>query len=162
MSLPRPWYRTRQFLQALRPQLSVQERQEVATFLRNDLFALFQSMTLRDQRHSLDVYNFLRAQGNDDRELLTAALLHDVGKGGRVQLWERVTYVLLAGALPSLLRRTGGGLARLRDHAAQGATLVANAGGPPQVASLVLKHEDARKGVEDRRLAALMAADDAC
>ncbi|HXG36721.1 MAG TPA: HD domain-containing protein, partial [Dehalococcoidia bacterium] len=91
MSLPRPWYRTRQFLQALRPQLSVQERQEVATFLRNDLFALFQSMTLRDQRHSLDVYNFLRAQGNDDRELLTAALLHDVGKGGRVQLWERVT-----------------------------------------------------------------------
>src|SRR5579862_4751313 len=67
--------------------------------------ALFATMSLNDQRHSLSVYRALRARGCDDAEMLAAALLHDSGKGnGRVRLWVRPPFVLLRRFAPGVLR----------------------------------------------------------
>lgn len=47
------------------------------------LFALFKRMSRSDQLHSLDVLHKLQAAGHTHHDLLTAALLHDVGKARR-------------------------------------------------------------------------------
>lgn len=48
--------------------------------LSDDLFALFKRMRRVDQQHSLEVMRKLQVDGHTDADLLTAALLHDVGK----------------------------------------------------------------------------------
>jgi len=124
------------------------ERLEAATFLGPALWALFDSMCRRDQRHCLDVYQALRRQGCRDEELLKAALLHDIGKGrsagAQVRLWHRVGYVLLAALAPGLLERLAhnGGLGALHHHAERGALLAAEAGAPQAVVALIRHHED--------------------
>jgi hypothetical protein len=66
--------------------------------------ALFRSMATQDQRHGLDVYTTLQQAGHTDRDLLTAALLHDVGKSiTRLYPWQRAIFVLLDRFAPRLL-----------------------------------------------------------
>ena len=77
----RPLYRTRQFFGALRPRVRRRELREASARLGPQLTPLFLSMSRRDQRHCLDVCEKLRAWGCEDGEVLTAALLHDAGKG---------------------------------------------------------------------------------
>ncbi len=62
-------------------------------------------MPVADRRHALDVTERLMAAGVDDRDVLTAALLHDAGKGHRMRLWHRVGGVLLQAIAPAVLRR---------------------------------------------------------
>lgn len=62
-------------------------------------------MPVADRRHALDVSGRLLAAGHDDRDLLSAALLHDAAKGHRMRLWHRVAGVLLEAVAPGLLRR---------------------------------------------------------
>ena len=159
-------YRGRQFLGALRPRIDAGLRAEALGLLREPEQQLFEAMTRRDQQHCLEVYRRLRARGHDDHDLLTAALLHDVGKG-RVALWHRVAYVLLEAGAPGLLARLtapgeGRGwrqaLHRCRHHPKLGAELAARAGSPPPVVALIGAEEVAADG---GRLAALQAADDA-
>lgn len=161
MSLPRPLYRTRQFLGALRPAVAEDELAETERFLGPQLFALFHSMMLRDQRHSIDVYHLLYGQGCTDSDVLSAALLHDVGKG-QIRLWERVAYVMTDTVARPLLPRFGSGLARLRDHATLGAERLAAAGASSELVRLVAEHEGRRIPPSDVPLRLLRAADDAC
>ena len=162
-SLPRPLYRARQFFASLRPRVGDEERRRADDHLGNALFPLFQAMAPRDQRHCLDVFQALRSQGYDDRDLLTAALLHDAGKGD-VHLWQRVAYVLLTATVPSLLGRLAApgahgwraGLAAIHHHDERGSRLVAAAGAPDAVVRLI------RGEPADPRLALLRAADDSC
>lgn len=57
--------------------------------------ALFLSMRVADQRHSLDLCRRLVNDGHVDPDLLRAALLHDVGKAfGELPLPYRVTFAL--------------------------------------------------------------------
>lgn len=70
-----------------------------------DAVRLFEAMPVADRRHALDVVARLLARGEDDRDLLAAALLHDAAKGHRMRLWHRVAGVLLEAAAPSVLRR---------------------------------------------------------
>jgi hypothetical protein len=70
--------------------------------------ALFLTMSVPDQRHSLDLCARLQSTGHDQPDLLRAALLHDVGKGtGSLPLVHRVIYSLAAVTWPALARWLG-------------------------------------------------------
>ncbi len=95
----------RQQLGFVRP-LSMEEKATVAAQVPNTALPLFQSMSLADQRHSLRVYQGLRARGCMEHDMLAAALLHDVGKaGGRVPFWTRPAIVLGKRIAPQFLGR---------------------------------------------------------
>ena len=153
-SRPRPLYRARQFFASLRPRIGDDERREAIAYLGEGQSPLFEAMALPDQRHCLDVFQALRRQGHDDRDLLTAALLHDVGKEN-ARLGQRVAYVLLQALSPRLLARLPG-LAALHRHAERGGGLAAGAGATEAVVRLI------RGDPADPRSALLQAADDSC
>src|SRR6266581_4231456 len=86
--------------------LSAEERAEVARWLPVSAISLYESMSIADQRHALRVCRGLQAQGCTEKDLLAAALLHDVGKaGGRVPFWTRPVIVLGKKLVPGLLKR---------------------------------------------------------
>src|SRR5260221_11883550 len=97
--------RVRQQLGFVRP-LTTEEYVEVARWLPPAALPLFQTMSAADQRHSLRVCQGLQARGCTDKDMLAAALLHDVGKaGGRVPFWTRPVIVLGKMCAPRLLSR---------------------------------------------------------
>lgn len=143
-----PFYRTRQFIGALKPHVRNAELQEARSFLGPKLTPLFESMAPRDRRHCLDVYAKLLASECADQDTLTAALLHDSGKGHltgvSVRLWHRVAYVLLDAAAPSFLSRVAhlsGGMSVLANHAQLGADFAESMGASAEVVMLIQNHE---------------------
>jgi hypothetical protein len=98
-------HRVRQFAAHLRARVAPEEERLAQDLLTPDAARLFGGMPVADRRHALDVASRLLARGVDDRDLLTAALLHDAAKGHRMRLWHRVAGVLLEAAWPSMLRR---------------------------------------------------------
>lgn len=78
--------------------------QRVRAVLNDDAFALYQTMPPADQRHALDIYDGLRAQGFTARPLFQAALLHDVAKR-ELGLAYRTGVVLLNRITPLALAR---------------------------------------------------------
>jgi hypothetical protein len=163
--------------------LTAKEWQEVDTLLPPAARTLFAAMAISDQRHCLNVQQVLRAHGCDDRELLQAALLHDIGKGGRrVPFWVRPVIVLLKRLAPQVLAWLAGPYHPLYApkgrsayavdvlscvtgwrrpfyaawyHAAIGADLAATAGLSPRVALLIRTHHQ-----PDGPAAVLHAVDD--
>jgi hypothetical protein len=84
--------------------LSAEERAEVARWLPDSAVALFETMSAADQRHALRVCRGLQERGCTEKELLAAALLHDVGKAG-VPFWTRPAIVISKRCFPRLLAR---------------------------------------------------------
>jgi hypothetical protein len=139
------------------------------------LLALFRRMRRAERQHSLNVLRTLRAQGHADPVLLTAALLHDVGKiRAPFFLWERVIVVLIKAAAPKTARRWGSGdnptgwrrpFVISFQHPRWSAEMVAAAGGDPRVVRLIAAHqmhlERAPQTDDERLLAILQTADDA-
>ena len=130
----------------------------------------FAALQGRERRHAMDVVRYLHAHdlqvdGAPSRELLVAALLHNVGKGS-LHLHERVAYTLLRLLAPRLLdplaSPAGFGFRRAmaaqRDHAQRGAELLAELGVSERVQELVRRHHDALAG-DDAELARLIEAD---
>lgn len=135
---------------------------------------LFLRQQPSEQHHSLRIYERLLAQDERAPELLTAALLHDVGKS-RVPLrpWERAVVVLVNAVAPELGRRWGEGephgwrrpFVTAAQHPVWGAELACQAGAAPLTVSLIRRHQDAPRsggplGSEDRLLRALQSLDD--
>jgi len=168
--MSRAIYRSRQLVTSLRPRVDAALRDEAFALLSEPQQRLFESMTVRDQQHCLDVCRRLRAsfprKDHDDSDLLVAALLHDCGKG-QIALWHRVAYVVLDAAAPGFLRGIAsqangpswrGALYRCVHHAELGARLAEQAGSSSRVIGLIRGEHDAEPG---EQLAALRAADDA-
>jgi len=162
--LSRAIYRSRQFFTSLRPRVDPEQRDQAYMVLGSAERQLFESMTLRDQQHCLDVYRHLREM-HADRDLLIAALLHDCGKG-QIALWHRVVYVLLDASAPSVLRSIatpGPGnswrqaLYRCVHHPELGAQAAQQAGSTARVVQLI---RGERTNESSEQLAALQAADD--
>ena len=138
--------------------LSAEEHLRVAQWLPASALPLFQTMSSADQRHSLRVCEGLLARGCADRDLLAAALLHDVGKArGRVPFWTRPVLVLGKLLLPRLLARVtvypqeGRPLSRWRRalsyawyHAEVGAELAAQAGLSARTVLYIRTHHQPR------------------
>lgn len=157
-------YRLSQAWHGVTARVQPEEQPFLDALLPSAARALFVTMSTGDQRHCLNVCYALKAQGCRDDDLLAAALLHDVGKGGgRVRFWIRPVMVLLRALAPGLLHT----LAASPDpfwrrpfyaawhHADIGADLAAAAGLSERAVLLIRTHHDPLGPA-----AALHAADD--
>jgi hypothetical protein len=165
-------YRVRQFTLALGAQVYLEGTEDLSQYLNRRQLDLFHSMSSADRHHCAAVWRTLQEDGYNDPSLLTAALLHDVGKTlGPVRIWHRVVAVLARALVPatweSIDAKPGTWLFPLyvhRHHATLGSQLAAQAGCREDAVWLIAHHEDAESTsvAGDRRgelLAALMAAD---
>lgn len=172
--LNRGAYRTRQFWRALRAKpLPVEARLEVARLLSPAQLALFETQNHAGQQHGYRVMRRLVEAGHDDRCLLVAALLHDVGKVRSRYTWlDRVKVVLTQRVAPRMAERWARGpqngwtraYVMKAHHPAWGASSLEEAGGSALSVALVRRHQDElpvadEVGEEDRLLALLQWAD---
>jgi len=145
-------YRVGQFLRSVFPHISTDERQLVTHFLPSALTDLFFNMSLSDQVHSLRVLQDLLQDGQDDPDLLAAALLHDVGKSLHpLNPLQRVVVVLANRLAPRWVIRMGqpAGVRGLRkamstavQHPRWGAELVSQHGGSARLVGLIRYHQE--------------------
>ncbi|NPA92448.1 MAG: hypothetical protein GXO56_02055 [Chloroflexi bacterium] len=160
-------YRVRQFWEALRPRVSPTALAEARAHLPHGLWRLFQEMPPEEQAHALRVFQRLKARGCTDPDVLTAALLHDVGKAlQRPRLWERVVVVLAQRCCPRRAWAWGQGQARgwrrpfvlARQHPEWGAAQALAAGASSRTAELIRAHHSVNP--QDPDLALLQWADE--
>ena len=150
----------------VRARVAPEEEALAARFLPPAALPLFAAMPVADRRHALDVAGRLVAAGIDDRDLLSAALLHDAAKGRRMRLWHRVAGVLLEVAAPSVLARLASPDPRswrhpfhlYLHHGALSAEMARAAGCGPRVGAFIRGTAD---GPDARLQQALAGADDA-
>lgn len=162
--------RLRQGVQALLPAEPPAERDTIITaILTPEQAVAFRQLPAFDQRHLIRVYQRLCSAGERDKDVLLAALLHDIGKvgpEGRVRLPHRVARVLLRRIAPGLLAwlarrpapRWRAGFALAVHHPALGAERAASLGCSERVCWLIAHHED-DPPAPDSALCRLIAAD---
>jgi hypothetical protein len=139
------------------------DRALACELLAGPLRELFFAQHPRDVVHGAETARWLMTRGERDPDLLTAALVHDIGKGAQRRLdrtawvalgWLRLERVAASTTSRFELRRA---LARTRDHSETGAALLTAAGANGRVVELTLHHHDARPA--DPVLALLQRAD---
>jgi putative nucleotidyltransferase with HDIG domain len=134
---------------------------------------LFMVMHPADKAHALEVLKKLRARGEKNPDLLTAALLHDVGKiRYPMSAWDRAIVVLGKALFPSRVRVWGRGKAKgwrrpfvtAEQHAFWGARMAAESGVSSLTVNLIWRHHEPYSAIpdtqEDLMLRTLQAADD--
>ncbi len=129
---------------------------QIRAFLPPGLWDLFLQMPPAEQAHGLRVWRVLQAQGVQDRDVLMAGLLHDVGKSPfRLRLWERTLVVLAVKGFPRRWKawareegpRWRRALAVALEHPRRGAEMLARHGAPPRVVMLTRHHHDPPKAL---------------
>ena len=145
------FYRVWQFWNALTAIPSQELLDETAEVLSPQLLQLFQRMQPAEQKHCLNVYKKLCTAGETNRDLLIAALLHDVGKiKFPLHVWERVEIVLLNKLAPGKAATWGTlqpvgwrkPFAVALKHPGWGADLAEQAGASPLTVSLIRRHQE--------------------
>lgn len=166
-------YRVWQFGRLLTARLPAEALAEVRAWLTPSLFELFCRMTPAERYHAYCAWQTLREQGHTNRDLLTAALLHDVGKSKMpLAVWEKVAIVLGFKFAPRLAEGWGqretvqpSWFARpfvvAVQHPAWGADMVEAAGGSSVAVALIRHHQSKSKDAsrELEWLPVLQAAD---
>jgi len=150
-------YRFWQFWKTIWAKPTIEDRELVERFLTPTLVKLFEQLDPSEQAHAVRVCRNLIADGEMNPLLLTAALLHDIGKiCYRLQLWERV-WIVLFGAI---VRKMTGPLSLDEKaleraawwersllvgkyHPSWGAALLRSNGVDEQIVWLVQCHQDA-------------------
>lgn len=168
-------YRVHQFWDAVRtPSLTSDDLRPAQRVLSEPQMALFSRLQPSEQAHGLRVLKTLQAMGENHPDLLTAALLHDIGKiQYQLHLWERVVIVLGKRFASNLVARWGnalpGGWKRpfviATQHPTWGADLARQAGTSALAIRLIQNHqEDVLSGsldsLENHLLSLLQKADD--
>jgi len=161
MSAPRILYRARQFWHGIRLAPKASELDRVRLVLNPTQFELFTCMQPAEQSHSLAVFDKLSSAGEGNKDLLVAALLHDVGKClYPLKLWERVWIVMGSALFPGRAREwsrvDSEALRSLAfwkrpfivagQHAQWGAVMAARANSSALVVSLIRSHQDTLAG----------------
>lgn len=155
-------HRIRQFREAaLAP--SPDDLALAGAHLDGELLRLFQTQHPRDIRHSARTARWLLERGHSGRDIILAALLHDVGKGAQRRR-DRVAHVL--GGVTGIGNRLADPRSRFEvrravyrslQHSEAGSRLVAEAGAPARVTALTRLHHAPAAG--DPVLALLQQAD---
>jgi hypothetical protein len=166
-------YRSRQFWRTFLGPKNRIENNSLKLYLSPVQIVLFQRMQPSEQEHAVRVLEKLIASGHTEPDLLTAALLHDIGKIiSPLTILDRVAIVLGKHFFPKLAKRWGegnpSGLRRpfvvAERHAGWGADLAAQAGASGRTVDLIGRHQEPPDRLphshNDRLLAALQAADD--
>ena len=182
MNADRIIYRTRQFWHAFGSTPSSEDMALVNTLLAPPQNTVFTQMQRSEQTHALLVLHKLLDQREDDRDLLVAALLHDVGKSRfPLHLWERVVIVLTKKFCSECVQRWGewefGNQQAPRGwrrayiiaerHPTWGAEIAVETGCLQMAVNLIRRHQEKVPDsefedlcIEDRLLLKLQAADD--
>jgi hypothetical protein len=171
------WGRVRQTFQATFAWLRPAQDDLAQSTLTPAEFALFRRMKRSERQHHLRVLAVLLRQGRQQPALLTAALLHDVGKTRvRFTIPERILVVLAKKFLPRRFDQWAAGEAdgwrspfvASAQHPQWGAEMAAGVGSSPLAVELIRYHQtplaDLPPGAPDELpelLAYLQAADDA-
>jgi hypothetical protein len=166
--LDRLVYRSRQFWLALTTRPGTVPTDRLSPYLSPAQLTLFRRLQPSEQAHAFLVLERLKEAGQTGPDLLTAALLHDIGKLiAPLTIWDRVLIVLVGRYLPGLAKRWSEGRPRgLRRpfvvaarHPDWGADLAAEAGASPRVLELIRRHQTPASA-DDPQSIALQAADD--
>ncbi|MDX1436663.1 MAG: HD domain-containing protein [Anaerolineales bacterium] len=174
MTRSRPFYRVRQFWDTVRAQEPADEELAPAReILTPKQMGLFQIMHPSDKSHALDVFSKLQARGENNPDLLSAALLHDVGKiRYPMSAWDRAVVVIGQALFPYRSKIWGQGKPRgwkrpfvaAEQHAYWGARMAAESGVSTLTVHLIWRHHEAPSIIpeteEDLLLRTLQAADD--
>ncbi len=144
-------YRASQFLHLLTAKRKREHRRFVYEILDPSMAALFFRMSDPDQAHSVRVFQALVDQGEEDENLLRAALLHDVGKSLHpLRAWERSLVVITNRILPNQVLKWGQGephgwrkpFVVALQHPEWGAALVQQEGGSETLVTLIRYHQE--------------------
>lgn len=165
--------RVRQTLQATFAWVLPLDEQRAKVYLTEAQFALFQTMRRSERQHHLRVLDKLLKKGCDHPALMTAALLHDVGKTrARFTIVERILAVLVKKFLPRQFETWASGEAKgwrqpfvvSDQHPVWGAEMVAAVGGDVLVVELIRQHQTrlthAPQNEFEKLLVGLQASDD--
>jgi hypothetical protein len=166
--LSRLAYRTRQFWNVLPGSRKRVKTDALLPYLSPSQIVIFRRMQPSEQIHAYQMLEQLKTAGQNDPDLLAAALLHDVGKIlYPLSLLDRVVIVLGKRFFQRRARRWSEGTpSRLRrlfvvaaHHPGWGADLAEQAGASSRTVDLIRRHQDI-SSIDDPLLAALQAADD--
>ena len=182
MKADRILYRTRQFWHALGSAPSAEGMALAETVLTAAQLMIFRGMSRSEQAHGTRVLQMLKNIGEQNTDLLRAALLHDIGKSRYpLRLWERVMIVLANRFVPQRAQHWGerpaGEVKKPQgwrrafivadEHPLWGAEIAAGASSSPMTVNLIRRHQDQLEvidnktlSLEDRLLSKLQAADD--
>jgi len=166
-------YRSRQFWNALLSPGKRVPSEALLPYLTPTQIILFRQMQPAEQVHAYQVFKRLEVAGQATPDLLTAALLHDVGKIlVPLSIFDRMVIVLGKSFFRRATSRWAEGTPHgwrlpfvvAGQHAEWGANLATQAGATPLAVDLIRHHQDGPRQNQDsqteRLLAALQAADD--
>jgi putative nucleotidyltransferase with HDIG domain len=151
MIIMRILYRVRQFWQVLTADSNSQNLDQARQVLSSGQMDLFMRLQPGERAHSLQILQQLCVQGEENSDLLIAALLHDIGKSVHpLRLRERVVIVIAKTLFPNRIRAWGQGeperwrrpFVIAEQHGTWGAEMAAQAGVSALTASIIRRHHD--------------------